>query len=108
MEKIWPLNYARRGGAYLSEGGGTMRNAYGNLAAPLNGYLWDSCARKNVTFRSYGEFAHWAPSTAADRAAGKVQAGFSRFRGSSARVGGSGASGRATSLDPRVAEEFLG
>jgi DNA-binding MarR family transcriptional regulator len=41
-------------------------------------------------------------------AAGKVQAGFTRFRGSSARVGGSGASGRATSLDPRVAEEFLG
>ena len=41
-------------------------------------------------------------------AAGKVQAGFTRFRGSSARVGGSGASGRATSVDPRVAEEFLG
>src|SRR5437899_65865 len=41
-------------------------------------------------------------------AVGKVQAGFTRFRGSSARVGGSGASGRATSLDPRVAEEFLG
>src|SRR5436309_2450939 len=38
-------------------------------------------------------------------AAGKVQAGFTRFRGSSARVGGSGASGRATSFDPRVAEE---
>src|SRR6266850_6435011 len=35
-------------------------------------------------------------------AAGKVQAGFTRFRGSSARVGGSGASGRATSFDPRV------
>jgi DNA-binding MarR family transcriptional regulator len=41
-------------------------------------------------------------------AAGKVQAGFTRFRGSSARVGGSGASGRATAVDPRVAEEFLG
>jgi len=41
-------------------------------------------------------------------AAGKVQAGFTRFRGSSARVGGAGASGRATSFDPRVAEEFLG
>jgi DNA-binding MarR family transcriptional regulator len=41
-------------------------------------------------------------------AAGKVQAGFTRFRGSSARVGGSGAGGRATSFDPRVAEEYLG
>ena len=41
-------------------------------------------------------------------AAGKVQAGFTRFRGSSARIGGAGASGRATSVDPRVAEEFLG
>jgi DNA-binding MarR family transcriptional regulator len=41
-------------------------------------------------------------------AAGKVQAGFTRFRGSSARVGGAGASGRATSADPRIAEEYLG
>ena len=41
-------------------------------------------------------------------AAGKVQAGFTRFRGSSARVGGTGASGRATAVDPRLAEEFLG
>ena len=41
-------------------------------------------------------------------AAGKVQAGFTRFRGSSARVGGAGGSGRGSSLDPRVAEEYLG
>jgi hypothetical protein len=41
-------------------------------------------------------------------AAGKIQAGFTRFRGSSARVGGAGASGRATAVDPRIAEEFLG
>jgi hypothetical protein len=34
-----------------------MRNAYGNLAAPMNGYLWDACARAKVTYRSYGEFA---------------------------------------------------
>jgi YVTN family beta-propeller protein len=74
VEKFWPTNYASRGAAYLSEGGGPQRNAYGNVAAPMNGYLWDSCARKNVTFRSYGEFAEWGPGTAADRAAGKVQA----------------------------------
>jgi DNA-binding MarR family transcriptional regulator len=41
-------------------------------------------------------------------AAGKVQAGFTRFRGSSARVGGAGTSGRATAVDPRIAEEYLG
>ena len=41
-------------------------------------------------------------------AAGKVQAGFTRFRGSSARVGGrSGQTSKASSFDPRVAEEFL-
>src|SRR4029077_6140373 len=45
VEKFWPTNYASRGAAYLSEGGGAMRNAYGNLAAPINGYLWDACAR---------------------------------------------------------------
>jgi DNA-binding beta-propeller fold protein YncE len=56
VEKIWPTNYADRGGAYLSEGGGRMRNAYGNLAAPAAGYIWDACARAGLSVRSYGEF----------------------------------------------------
>ncbi len=29
----------------MSEGGGKMRNAYGNVTAPLNGYIWDACNR---------------------------------------------------------------
>jgi len=58
VEKIWPTNYASRGAAYLSEGTGKMRNAYGNIAAPAQGYLWDAANRKGVTVRSYGEFAH--------------------------------------------------
>jgi YVTN family beta-propeller protein len=56
VEKIWPANYANRGGAYLSEGGGTMRNAYGNVAAPAEGYIWDACHRAGISVRSYGEF----------------------------------------------------
>jgi DNA-binding beta-propeller fold protein YncE len=74
VEKIWPLNYARRGGSYLSEGGGKMRNAYGNAAAPMNGYIWDAVIRRNLTVRSYGEFAAWGRGTVADRRAGKVEA----------------------------------
>jgi YVTN family beta-propeller protein len=74
VEKLWPTNYASRGAAYLSEGRGSMRNAYGNIAAPGNGYLWDAAARNKVTFRSYGEFAHWGLGSEADRAAGKVKA----------------------------------
>jgi len=58
VEKVWPMNYAGRGGKYLSEGRGEMRNAYGNVTAPARGYLWDACARAGVTFRSYGEFGH--------------------------------------------------
>src|SRR5262249_53930209 len=73
-EKFWPTNYASRGAAYLSEGRGTMRNAYGNIAAPANGYLWDAAARSKATYRSYGEFSHWGPGTEADRAAGRVKA----------------------------------
>ena len=57
-EKVWPMNYAGRGGKYLSEGRGEMRNAYGNVTAPARGYLWDACARAGVSFRSYGEFGH--------------------------------------------------
>jgi hypothetical protein len=52
IEKFWPTNYARRGAAYLSEGTGEMRNRYGNIAAPLNGYIWDACNRQNITVRS--------------------------------------------------------
>ena len=74
VEKFRPTNYASRGAAYLSEGGGQMRNAYGNVSAPMNGYLWDAAARANVTYRSYGEFTHWEPGTPADRAAGRVKA----------------------------------
>ncbi len=58
VEKIWPMNYGKRGGRYLSEGGGAMRNAYGNLDAPAQGYIWDACHRANVSVRSYGEFVH--------------------------------------------------
>ncbi len=34
VEKIWPTNYGSRGGPYLGEGGGIMRNAFGNITAP--------------------------------------------------------------------------
>jgi len=57
VEKIWPMNYGRREARYLSEGGGVMRNQYGNLAAGPRGYLWDAAARKGVSYRSYGEFS---------------------------------------------------
>jgi len=57
VEKIWPMNYGRKEARYLSEGGGAMRNAYGNLAAGPRGYIWDAAARKNVSYRSYGEFS---------------------------------------------------
>jgi DNA-binding beta-propeller fold protein YncE len=74
VEKFWPTNYASRGAAYLSEGTGAMRNAYGNVAAPMNGYLWDAAARAKVSYRSYGEFTHWGTGTQADRIAGRVKA----------------------------------
>jgi DNA-binding beta-propeller fold protein YncE len=57
VEKLWPTYYGDRGGLYLSEGGYEARNAYGNLSAPADGYLWDFAARAGVSLRSYGEFA---------------------------------------------------
>jgi DNA-binding beta-propeller fold protein YncE len=60
VEKLWPTNYGRRGAGYLSEGGYGDRNAYGNLAAPPDGYIWDFADRAGVTVRSYGEFAERA------------------------------------------------
>ena len=57
VEKMWPANYGRREGLYLSEGGYKMRNPFGNIAAPPKGYIWDFAKRANVSYRSYGEFA---------------------------------------------------
>ncbi len=70
VEKIWPTNYGGRGARYMSEGGGKMRNAYGNVTAPLNGYIWDACNRANVSVRSYGEFAQRGPEPEGEKDSG--------------------------------------
>ena len=49
LEKNWPTSYGGRGGDYPGEGQRKIANNKG-------GFLWDACARNNVTFRSYGEF----------------------------------------------------
>src|SRR3954451_6828390 len=56
IERIWQTTMANRGGVYLGEGGGFMRNPFGNLTAPPGGYLWDYALRADVSVRSYGEF----------------------------------------------------
>ena len=76
VEKFWPLNYAGRGAEYLSEGGGANRNAYGNVAAPMNGYIWDAVLRAGKTVRSYGEFVTrgFTPDQDRDSGVGQVRA----------------------------------
>jgi YVTN family beta-propeller protein len=75
VQKLWPTNYARRGALYIGEGGSATRTAYGTLAAPANGYIWDACVRANVSVRSYGEFAQWAPGvTMKDKLEGRWSA----------------------------------
>jgi len=56
VEKIWQTVMAGRGGLVLGEGGGFMRNPFGNISAPALGYIWDYARRANVGVRSYGEF----------------------------------------------------
>jgi DNA-binding beta-propeller fold protein YncE len=56
VQKLWQTLYGNRGGLYLGEGGGFMRNPFGNLSSPERGYIWDYALRANVTVRSYGEF----------------------------------------------------
>jgi len=57
IEKLWPQYYGRRDGKFLTEGGGPNRNAYGNITAPAEGYIWDHAKRAGLSVRSYGEFA---------------------------------------------------
>jgi DNA-binding beta-propeller fold protein YncE len=61
IEKMWPQYYGKRGGQYLGEGQGPMRNAFGNLTAPARGYIWDAAERAGVSVRSYGEYAKARP-----------------------------------------------
>jgi DNA-binding beta-propeller fold protein YncE len=77
VEKIWPMNYAGRGGRYLSGRGGALRNPHGNITAPAAGYIWDACQRAGVSFRSYGEFVMAPPrgEDDEDRPAGEASRG---------------------------------
>jgi hypothetical protein len=50
LEKTWPTSYGGRGGSYDGEGNRAIANNKG-------GFIWDNCARANVSFRTYGEFA---------------------------------------------------
>ncbi len=54
VEKSWPNNYGGRGAPYDFEGG---RPA----AAPGGGYIWDLCAKHDVSFKDYGEFVESDP-----------------------------------------------
>ena len=67
IQKIWQTFYANRGGMYLAEGDGIMRNPFGNLTAPESGYIWDYATRAHVGVRSYGEFVqHLTKSATGD------------------------------------------
>ncbi len=49
VEKLWPVNYSRRGQSYDFEGGVP-------IAVPSSGYIWNDVLNHNRTFRNYGEF----------------------------------------------------
>lgn len=48
LEKNWPTSYSGRGGSYPGEGNRPIANN--------KKWLWDACAEKGVSYRSYGEF----------------------------------------------------
>lgn len=49
LEKTWPTSYGGRGGGYYGEGiRATANNKW---------FIWDQCKKKNITYRTYGEFA---------------------------------------------------
>ncbi|HPT30397.1 MAG TPA: bifunctional YncE family protein/alkaline phosphatase family protein [Prolixibacteraceae bacterium] len=49
LEKTWPTSYGGRGGSYSAEGTREIANN-------KDGFLWDYCQRKGLSYRSYGEF----------------------------------------------------
>jgi YVTN family beta-propeller protein len=49
LEKNWPTSYGGRGGSYPGEGSVLIANN-------RDGFLWDFCKRKGVSYRTYAEF----------------------------------------------------
>ncbi len=47
VEKNWPASY-----------GGKSDHGRSPASIPSAGYIWDQCARKGLTYRTYGEFAN--------------------------------------------------
>lgn len=47
IARNWALTYSRRSGVEIDE--------EGELAKAPSGFLWDACARHNLSYRSYGE-----------------------------------------------------
>ena len=50
IARNWALTYSKREGIEDDD--------EGNLQKAPSGYLWDACARNNVSYRSYGEYGH--------------------------------------------------
>jgi DNA-binding beta-propeller fold protein YncE len=65
IEKLWQSSMMNRGVPAIGEGGGFMRNPFGNISAPQGGYIWDYARRAGVTVRSYGEFVQHQTRTPA-------------------------------------------
>ncbi len=52
VEKLWPSTYSRRGGRASRPDYHEDEDDY-----PASGFLWDECARRGLSYRSYGEFS---------------------------------------------------
>lgn len=49
VEKNWPASYGAKGGTHGTSG--TLK-----IGNNKDGFIWDLCAKNNVSYRSYGEF----------------------------------------------------
>lgn len=49
VEKNWPASYGNKGGTHGTSG--TLK-----IGNNKDGFIWDLCAKNNVSYRSYGEF----------------------------------------------------
>jgi YVTN family beta-propeller protein len=59
LERFWPVVYGNRRQLYDFEG-------TADASVPRSGFLWDSAARANITYRNYGEFVTNPSSTGSE------------------------------------------
>ena len=96
IQRSWVLSYSAKGSTHYTD----------SVADAHTGYLWDACARKGLTYRSYGEYTYATSSQSAPELKMEGSPGL-KGHGSPSFVGIGRAGNLPPMRDPDRADAFI-